>query len=82
MEVLLVGRVDEVVGVVPVELASLSNNLALRDRQETGDLDALTLLAELHQTLDDRSLVDLETTVRELGSEFHHEDILANYSAK
>jgi len=82
MEVLFVGRVDEVVGVVPVELASLSDNLALRNRQETGDLDALALLPELHQALDDRSLVDLETTVRELGGEFHHEDILANFSEK
>lgn len=80
--ILFVGRVDKIVGVVTVELASLSGNLALGDRQETGDLDALALLAELHQTLDDRSLVDLETTVRELGSEFHHEDILANCSEK
>jgi len=82
MEVLFVGRVDEVVGIVPVELASLGDNLALGDRQETRDLDALALLAELHEALDNRSLVDLETPVRELGSEFHHEDILANYSEK
>jgi hypothetical protein len=80
--ILFVGRVDEIVSVVTVELASLGDYLAVGDREESRDLDALALLAELHQALNNRSLVDLETTVWEFGSEFHHEDILANCSEK
>jgi hypothetical protein len=80
--ILFLRVVDEVVSVVTVHLTSLGDYFAVGDRQESRDLDALALLAELHEALDNRSLIDLETTVWEFGSEFHHEDILANCSEK